>query len=186
MALGQDKAVPTSSAVTSRAAASLDPRRRPAGQDEARAAPYTRGRLGFVAIGHSRGARRAAAPVGVVPAGVAFPRAEAAATSTTGGRQADGPRAPGTAPRHEAGVARDGRGEQVRVDVGDGGGRSGAPSSGRGRSRAGPGVEEPCEHIGGAGSGLSGGLGEDVRDGPASLVLGLLVLLLMMMMDDDG
>ena len=70
----------------------------------------------------------------------------------------------------------------MRVHVGGRGGGSGACSSGRrGRSRAGPSVEEPREH-GCAGRGLSGGLGKDVRDGPASLVLGLMALLRSVMM----
>lgn len=181
MTLGQYKAMATPPAVTPRAATSLHPRRRSAGQDEAHAAPPTQGGLGFVPVGNSCGARRAAAPIGVVPARVAFPRAAANAAAAPGARcrqrQADGARAPSTAPRHEASVAGDGRGKQVRVHVGDRGGGSGARSSSgrRGRSRAGPSVEEPREH-GCAGCGLSSGLGKDVGDGPASLVLGLLLL----------
>ena len=86
MTLGQYKAMATPPAVTSRAAASLDPRRRPAGQDEARAAPPTCIGLGLVAVGNSRGARRAAAPIGVVPARMAFPRAATAAASSARSR----------------------------------------------------------------------------------------------------
>ena len=94
MTLGQYKAMATPPAVTSRAAASLHPRRRSAGQDEAHAAPPTQGGLGFVPVGDSCRARRAAAPIGVVPARVAFPRAAATAAAASGARrrqrQADG------------------------------------------------------------------------------------------------
>ena len=69
----------------------------------------------------------------------------------------------------------------MRVHVGGRGGGSGACSSGRrGRSRAGTSVEEPREH-GCAGCGLPGGLGKDVRNGPASLVLGLGLMLMLLL-----
>ena len=136
VAFGQYKTMsaPATVAVPSRAATSLHPRRRAAGQDQASAAPTAGGGFGFVAIGggKSRGSRRAATPVGAVPTEIALPDAINTAAADGRRRQANGPRAPGpgAAPRHEAGVARDGTGEQMRVD------RPGSHRPGRGGGRS--------------------------------------------------